>query len=256
MRWVIVCGWMAIAATGWAQAASEARVGVGTPAYDVVTIRPSPPGGWRGDTDTNADSYLAHNVTLKAMLEDAYGIRQHLISGVPRALEDARFDLQAKVVDQETIHSLKDEQRPAMLLQVLEDRFRLKAHVEMKVLPIYDLVLARGGPKFKEATKESLENEDMEVRRRMLTATAQTMPDLANALTGVLNRTVLDETGLAGRYDFTVRWTPEGSDAAADVMAPPGIFDALEGQLGLKLRAGRGEVKTLVVDEAEMPGEN
>jgi uncharacterized protein (TIGR03435 family) len=253
MRWVIVCGWMAIAATGWAQAANAGSV---TPAYDVVTIRPSLPGGWRGDTDTNADSYLAHNVTLKAMLEDAYGIRQHLISGVPRALEDARFDLQAKVVDQERIHSLKDEQRPAMLLQVLEDRFRLKAHVEMKVLPIYDLVLARGGPKFKEATKESLENEDMEVRRRMLTATAQTMPDLANALTGVLNRTVLDETGLAGRYDFTMRWTPDGSDAAADVMAPPGIFDALEGQLGLRLRAARGEVKTLVVDEAEMPGEN
>jgi uncharacterized protein (TIGR03435 family) len=253
MRWVIVWGWMAIAATGWAQAANAGSV---TPAYDVVTIRPSPPGGWRGDTDTNADSYLAHNVTLKAMLEDAYGIRQHLISGVPRALEDARFDLQAKVVDQETIHSLKDEQRPAMLLQVLEDRFRLKAHVEMKVLPIYDLVVARGGPKFKEATKESLENEDMEVRRRMLTASAQTMADLANALTGVLNRTVLDETGLAGRYDFTLRWTPDGSDAATDVMAPPRIFDAVEGQLGLRLRPGRGEVKTLVVDEAEMPGEN
>jgi uncharacterized protein (TIGR03435 family) len=249
---------MAIASAGWAQAASEAGVGIGieTPAYDVVTIRPSAPGGWRGDTDTNADSYLARNVTLKAMLEDAYGIRQHLISGVPRALEEARFDLQAKVVDPETIHSLKDEQRSAMLLQVLEDRFHLKAHVEGKVLPIYGLVLARGGPKFKEATKESLENEDMEVRRRMLTATAQTMADLASALTGVLNRTVLDETGLAGRYDFTVRWTPEGSDAAADVMAPPGIFDALEGQLGLRLRAGRGEVKTLVVDEAEMPGEN
>lgn len=236
---------------GFGQTASEAKL----PAYDVVTIRPSLPGG-RGDTDTTADSYIAHNVTLKMMLEDAYGIRQPLISGLPRPLEEIRFDLQAKAVDPETIRGLKEEQRDAMLLQVLKDRFRLKAHVEMKVLPVYDLVVLRGGPKFKDAPKESVDNADMEVRRRMINATAQPMPALANILTSMLNRSVLDKTGLAGSYDFTLRWTPDAAEAATDVMAPPGLFAAVEDQLGLKLQSNKGPVRTLVVDAAEMPGEN
>jgi uncharacterized protein (TIGR03435 family) len=240
------------AATGWGQAAGGKK----TPAYDVVTIRPSMPGGGRPDTDTSANSYTARNVTLKMLLEDAYGIRQPLISGVPRPLREARFDLQAKVVDADTVHNLKDEERQAMLLEVLNDRFRLKAHVEMKVLPVYDLMLMRAGPKFHEATKESVANADMEARRRMITATAQSMPALANILTSMLNRSVLDKTGLTRVYDFELRWTPDAAEAATDVMAPPGIFAALEDQLGLKLRSGKGSVRTLVVDEAELPGEN
>jgi uncharacterized protein (TIGR03435 family) len=238
-----------------AAAAAQTASGAKAPAYEVVTIRPSAPGG-RADTDTTTDSYTARNVTLKMLLEDAYGIRQQLVSGVPKPLEQARFDLQAKVVDPETIRGLKDEQRAAMLLQVLEDRFHLKAHVEMKELPVYDLVVMRGGPKFKAATKESLANADMDVRRRTMIATAQPMPALAAILTALVNRSVLDGTGLTGVYDFTLHWTPEGMQEATDVMAPPGIFAALEDQLGLRLRPGRGEVRTLVVDEAEVPGEN
>lgn len=239
------------AAEALGQTASQPKA----PAYDVVTIRPSAPGG-RAGADTTSDSYTARSMTLKMLLEDAYGVRQQLISGIPRPLEEPRFDLQAKVVDPETIRSLTDEQRPAMLLQVLQDRFRLKAHIEMKVLPVYNLVVLHGGPKFKDATNESLNNADMEVRRRMLTATAQPMPALANILTALVNRTVLDQTGLTGSYDFTLRWTPDATEAATDVMSAPGIFAAVEDQLGLKLRPGKGPVKTLVVDEAEMPGEN
>ena len=252
MRWLVASAWIAIAtATALAQTAGEAKA----PAYEVVTIRPSPPGG-RPDTDSDTDSYTARNVTLKMLLEDAYGIRQQLVSGVPRPLEQARFDLQAKVVDAETIRSLRDEQRPAMLLQVLQDRFHLKAHVEMKVLPVYRLVVMRGGPKLKAATKESVANADMDVRRRTMVATAQPMSALAAILTALVNRSVLDETGLTGSYDFTLHWTPDGMQEATDVMAPPGIFAALEDQLGLRLRPGEGSVRTLVVDDAETPGEN
>ena len=252
MRWLVASAWIAMAAT---PAPSQSAIEAKAPAYEVVTIRPSAPGG-RPDADSDSDSYTARNVTLKMLLEDAYGIRQQLISGVPRSLREARFDVQAKVVDADTMRRLKDEQRPAMLLQVLQERFRLKAHVEIKLLPVYELVVMRGGPKFKEATKESLANADMEVRRRRLTATAQTMPALADALTGVVDRTVVDKTGLAGSYDFTARWTPDGAEGATDVMAPPRISDGLQEQLGLRLRPGKGEVRTLVVDEAQAPGEN
>ena len=227
----------------------------GSPSYDVVTIRPSAPGWRRADLDANEDSYTARGATLKMLLEDAYGIRQQLISGVSGPLLEARYDLQAKVVDPDVIHRLTDEQRPAMLLQVLQDRFHVKAHVEMKVLPLYELVVARGEPKFKPAPKESVDAPDMEVHRRMIDAKAQGMASLANILTAMINRSVIDKTGLPGTYDFTLQWSPD-AEAGADVMAPPGLFAALEDQLGLKLRPAKGPVRTLVVDEAEMPTAN
>jgi uncharacterized protein (TIGR03435 family) len=225
------------------------------PAYDVVTIKLSAPGGRGADFDTNEDSYIARGATLKMLLEDAYGIRSQLISGITGPLAETRFDLEAKVVDPDAMRKLTDEQRPAMLQQVLEDRFRVKAHVEMKELPLYELVLARGGPKFKQAAKESVDAPEMEIHRRMLDAKAQAMPALANVLTATIGRSVVDKTGLEGNFDFSLRWSPD-AEAGADVMAPPGLFAALEDQLGLKLRSAKGPVRTLVVDEAEMPTSN
>jgi uncharacterized protein (TIGR03435 family) len=164
----------------------------------------------------------------------------------------------------------------------LADRFKLKIHTETKQLPVYELVAPKGGSKLKEATAgdtyaNGIKGLDgvgrgglMRVGRGQLTAQAVPITSLANMLSQQLQRTVLDKTGLTGKYDLELNWTPdqgsdpmfkgaEGSpqrgDAAPD-SSGPSIFTALQEQLGLKLQSAKGPVETLVIDHVEMPSEN
>jgi uncharacterized protein (TIGR03435 family) len=225
------------------------------PAYDVAVVRQSDPEARGMDLDTDADSFRARNVTLRRLLSEAYGVRRDLIAGIPRRLEDARFDVTAKVVDPETVQALKDEQRAEMLRGVLTERFHLRAHVVLRTLPVYEMVVQRGGPRFKETPADGSHVPDMEVWRRRIQGFDETMPDLADALSGQLDHDVIDRTGLTARYDFTLRWNPDADDAN-DGTLPRNQTVALEDELGLKLRPAKGPVKTLVVEEAEMPGDN
>jgi len=88
-----------------------------------------------------------------------------------------------------------------------------------------------------------------------MTATGVTLSDLAMNLTFPLDRTVINKTGLTGRYDFRLQWTPDGV-ATAPTDAPPDLFTAIEEQLGLKLQAAKGPVETLVIDHVEQPTAN
>jgi uncharacterized protein (TIGR03435 family) len=169
-----------------------------------------------------------------------------------------------------------------MLQPALAERFKLKVHSETKQLPVYELIVAKGGAKLKEATAgdtyaNGIKGPDGVGRGGMmrsgpgqLTAQAVPMTSLANLLSQQLHRTVLDKTGLTAKYDLELNWTPdqgsdpmfkgpEGSPQRADA-APdssgPSIFTALQEQLGLKLQSANGPVETLVIDHVEMPSEN
>ena len=159
-----------------------------------------------------------------------------------------------------------------MMQAMLADRFKLKAHRETKDLPMYALVVAKGGFKLKDADPNNtypngIKGPDgvshagmMMMRRDMLTAQAVPISSLAGNLAGQLHRIVLDRTGLTGKYDITLRWSPdemsnEQQDAATTISAPS-IFTALDEQLGLKLESTRGPVDAIVVDHIEMPSEN
>ena len=222
--------------------------------YDVARIKPSQPAE-RLDEDFTPDSYWARGMTLKMLVAEAFGVRRELVSGVPHALEPMRFDVQAKVLDTELIGHLTDEERPAMLRQVLEERFHLKTHIVMRVMPVYELVVTRGGPKLKPTPADGSRVPDIETWHRRMEGIDATTGLLADALSTLLDRNVIDRTELTGHYDFLLRWTPD-AEAASDVTLPPGLFAALQDQLGLKLISGKGPVKTVVVDDAEMPGEN
>lgn len=229
------------------------------PTYDVVSIKLNKSGSGSTDIDTDDNRYLAKNVSLKDLLENAYGIKKHLISGVTGSIESARFDIEAKIVDRDpdALKKLTGKQYGQMLLPFLVERFQLKAHIETKILPVFELVVAKDGPKFKPAkddTGGSGTSIHGDHNGSELSAHDISMTDLASSLTNQVHRTVIDKTGLAGKYDLGMKWT--GDDSATQSDVGPSIFTALQEQLGLKLQSAKGPVETLVVDSVEMPSEN
>jgi uncharacterized protein (TIGR03435 family) len=145
-----------------------------------------------------------------------------------------------------------------MLIPLLADRFHFKAHLQPKILPVYDLVVLRGGPKFQLSQverKDSSWNTNRSNDDITITFKGASMADLAAGLSDAVHRTVIDKTQLTGTCDLTLKWT---ADDAADAQGGPilSIFTAMQEQLGLKLQSGKGPVQTLVIDHAEMPSEN
>jgi uncharacterized protein (TIGR03435 family) len=229
------------------------------PAYDVVSIKPNTSGHSGYDVDVAGSLYQAANISLKTLLSDAYGIRADLISGLPAWAGAARFDMQAKVIDSDprVLSKMKAKERGALLQPVLMERFHVRLHRETKLLPILKLVVARGGVKFSEAATGEPAWHDVSlngtsVHNGHLVAHAVSLEGLAEMIAGQMHRTVEDKTGLSGKYDLILNWSPEGTVPAID----PELATALVEQLGLKLQATRGPVDTLVIDHAEMPGED
>ncbi len=238
------------------------------PAYDVVSIKPNKSGSGGWGINSNDSDYAATNVSIKTLLENAYDIKENLISGVSGPISSARFDVHAKIVDPDlqALKKLTNQQRRSMLLPFLEERFHLKAHIEMKTLSVFELTVTNDGPKFKPSVDSehgggtSVQNDNNKAK---LTAHAVSMVSFASTLTNQAHRTVIDKTGLTGLYDLALQWSPQdaptqsspdGSSLQTD--SGPSIFTALQEQLGLKLKPSKGPVETLVVDHVEMPSPN
>jgi uncharacterized protein (TIGR03435 family) len=240
------------------------------PVYDVVVVRLNNTLSHSTSVNTEDDTFRATNVTLKFLLVIAYGIREGQISGLPPWAESLRFDVNAKVTDPDlkVLHNLSREQQQAMIAAILVDRFHLQTHIELKTLPVYDLLVAKDGSKLKTSVvPPDPVNPDNPSLGRMnvnhntdLTATNVKIAQLAENLAFPLDRTVIDKTGLTGHYDFELRWTPDNVRASATdngaADAPPDIFTAIQEQLGLKLQSSRGPVKILVIDHVEKPTDN
>jgi len=153
------------------------------------------------------------------------------------------------------------------LRSLLADRFQLALHSETKEQPVYALVVNKGGPKLQESTEPR--GLIRKMGRGTLKAQAVELGMLALNLSNELGRSVFDKTGLAGKYDFELKWAPS-QDSAAQLGAPPqtaefalpadpdgpSIFTALQEQLGLRLESGKGPVEVLVIDRAERPSKN
>ncbi|HEY1744811.1 MAG TPA: TIGR03435 family protein [Granulicella sp.] len=247
---------------------AETRV----PMFDVVSIKPNKSGsGNNNSTSFSGESFSATNISVKMLLEDAYDVKQDLISGLPGWASSDRFDIHAKVVepDLELLKKLTPKQAEGMLQAILVDRFQLKVHTETKTLPVYEMVVVKDGPKFKasapEGSPEDKSPNDVArgamtvqstVQNTELTGHAIPLASFANMLTDQLHRTVIDKTGLTGQYDLLLKWTSDDTSDASSDSSTPSIFTALQEQLGLKLQSSKGPVDTLVVDRVEMPSEN
>ena len=239
------------------------------PRFDVASVRQnlSPEPRWR--MSLTEDGVSAKDVTLLYVVEEAYGLYdEQFWSGIPQWIKEKRFDIAAKY-DVEKYPQITLEQRRAMLQQLLSERFKLLVHHEQRAFPLYALTLAKGGPKFEETKPEgshvSSYGPTCHVLRSKMGLTEMkgcSMARLAQNLTGWtrndLGRTIVDHTGLAGRYSFSLNWTPDTAPASnsLDVGEGPSIFTAVQEQLGLLLKPEKGLLDTIVIDHVEMPTEN
>jgi uncharacterized protein (TIGR03435 family) len=237
-------------------------------AFEVATIKPVDSDGKSGRfiTMQGANRFVEKDYTLKLLIAAAYDLNPRTISGGPAWITTDHYDIQA--VTPGDVRPDHDEQM-TMLRSLLADRFKLTFHREPKVFSIYQLELAKNGPKLKESTARP---DDPVVvgpgvvypnERIVLPGRNATMGNFVSLLQrAILDRPVVDKTGLSGRYDFDLEWAPDETQFGGDVAAAtavatsPPLFEAIQQELGLKLEATRGPVDALVVDTAERPAAN
>ena len=245
-------------------------------------------GGLRPSLDHGRFNFSS---TLFGLIIRAYGIAGcgeikpdcALISGGPDWLTKDRFDIQAKMPDGSPDYTFlqflrgQAPQLEFMLQTMLAERFNLKLHREMKQLPVYALTFVKKSSKLQAASGEMIQLKDgTSVRNRSLLWTPAPLPDgtrsdhlirmfvrdrsiqeLAETLSNLMDRPVLDRTGLKGNFDITVDYekNPDADNPGLDISGPA-MFTAFQEQLGLKFEATRAPVDVLVIDHAEKPSEN
>jgi uncharacterized protein (TIGR03435 family) len=226
-------------------------------AFTIVSVKRHGNGSGGGGTEgCYVDSCHFVDRPLLAFIMVAYNLSQKPIHGDPLAGDSDLFDLDAKIdpTDLPTT-PLSSRQLADMLQPVLADRFQLRVHHETRILPVYEIVLARGGLKMKKSTSSGTcyhtsVGSGLRVERDC------TMNDLRNILEDPSGRYVIDKTGLTGRYDLELHWTPDDTPADSTLAGGPSVFTAVQEQLGLKFESARAPVDVLVVDSAEQPGPN
>jgi bla regulator protein blaR1 len=231
--------------------------------------------------------FSATNVTLQTLIRDVYRVQESQISGAPNWLNSDRYDIEARmeksVADElrklDPMQSLPARQR--MLQALLADRCKLTLHRETKDLPVYALAIAENDPTLQEAKPgDTYANGikgpnghpggpgNISMGRGTLTGSALSMADFVRALSDQLGRPVLDRTGLTGKYDLTLQWTPDDNQLpmlretesihSAPPPAPSGssLFTVIQEQLGLELESQDSPMEILVIDHVEKPSEN
>jgi uncharacterized protein (TIGR03435 family) len=202
------------------------------------------------------DSLRIQNMTLISVFLSAFGLKsEDQIVGLPGWVSSDNFDIQAKM-DVETASAFKqmrpeehERQWHSFLREVLENRFGLKFHIEKQERPVYNLVVAKQGLKIKESSSDAKGSSYSGPDR--FSASKCQMSSLVFSLTGALDRVVIDKTGLTGRYDIDLTWSPDSEPNSG-----PSIFTALQEQLGLKLEPAKAPVDMIVIDHIERPSEN
>jgi len=222
-------------------------------AFDAASVKINDTGAGETSAHSNAAGLQMTNVTLRFCIERAYRMSEPQVIG-PAWLDSDRFDINAKAPA-----STADSQIPDMLQALLLDRFKLAAHHETRQLTAFALVPAKGSAKLTR-DDSATGGGSFSTGPGTASATSVTMGRLTEFLAGPragLGLPVVDQTGLTGRYTFTLRWTPEGTSPSQReengraVDAPPSIFTALQEQLGLKLEKRKLPVDVLVIDHAE-----
>jgi uncharacterized protein (TIGR03435 family) len=226
-------------------------------AFEVASIHPHQGPLQRVmDFSSSGPRVRLEGYNLRGLIMEAYNFRNFQVSmkGIDEQ-QDTNYDIVASAP--EGTAPTRDEFR-LMLQTLLGERFQLKAHIEKKPMPVYALVVGKGGPKLKPPSDTGHELHGVNGRNQFLKADSVTMYDLADYILGsfATDRPVIDRTGLTGTYKLRIEATPEwrinGNPQPGDLS----IFTAIQEQLGLKLEPSTAPVDTLVVDHVEKPSEN
>ena len=265
--------------------APSAPVYVPTMVFDVASVRENknvdPIAGieMSGGFAPSTTSLRVVNWSVENLLELAYGVNPNQITGTPKWPFPTLFIIQAKAdsAADAKIAALSPAQQESeqqhMLQTLLQDRFKLKAHWQDKQGDVYKLVVAKNGPRLKQAgdiqhsaeQPESSANESLPAIYQKndqqgydFIAHGCSMDVLAAILSTQFGRPVIDETKLTEKYDFVLkykgRWDQDRN--ATDLDSMPPLDRALQEQLGLKVEQAKGPVKILVIDHIEKPTEN
>jgi uncharacterized protein (TIGR03435 family) len=226
------------------------------PSFDVATIRPADPNAVNGNFIIGGHRIVIQNQTVGSLISFAFSLHPKQIVDGPAWLDTQGYDIVGQS-ETEGVPDLKQTQE--MLQKLLISRFGLQFHREKRELSIYAIVVAKGGPRLAKSTASPDElptqsggRNGKEQTRRF---TNNSMSDLALGMVNFLDRPVVNETGLPGRYDFILKWTPDNAPVT-EQGAVPGLFTAFQEQLGLKLEPKKGPADVLVISRCEKPSEN
>jgi uncharacterized protein (TIGR03435 family) len=246
------------------------------PAFEVVSIKPNPSLRMTSDTRVQPGGrYTSTNTPLEWIILGAWGLDEYQLVGAPVWVRGDHFDIVAKA-NEELAFPKRGETATTrlqlMLRAMLADRFALKAHMEVRDAPVYELVLARAdgklGPNF---LKSETDCSPEAVARRgdpvfpskgpilcgmslgpdLYTAGHATIPQMVETLKGLAGRPVVDRTGLTGAFDLELHYSEDQKNTDL-----PSLYAALQEQLGLKLNTVRGHLDVLVIDHVEHPTED
>ena len=214
--------------------------------------RPVCPLNGCGGPGTGSPERITFTVaSLKNLVRTAYNVRSPHQLEAPEWMDSATFDVVANVPPGAT-----RDQANLMLQNLLADRFQLKVHRSTRELPIYALVVAKGGPKLKVAVPDPNTPKPRGTLwsggRKKFEFDNWTMAKFAPTLEPDVDRPVIDMTGLEGNYDIRLEFAESNSSALFGPPDPqaPELFTALTEQLGLRLESRTGPVEVLVVDGA------
>jgi uncharacterized protein (TIGR03435 family) len=250
----LVAFWPLLFASAWPQQAAAPSAFT----FDVASIRRSANTEKRTRIFRHPDDteFVAANVGLRALLQFAFGVSDTRVLGVPPQLESARFDVQAKgdIDTDARFRRLNPEQartaKQAMMQKLLAERFQLTMHFETRELPVYALVVAKGGAKLQ--TSDEQYTSGWSGWTHINVEGGDSLNRFAEELTRVAGRPVVNRTGLTGHYNIEFEWSDDDdqdSDAAT-------LFTAIREQLGLRLEPQKAPVQVVVVDRIALPSPN
>jgi uncharacterized protein (TIGR03435 family) len=225
------------------------------PSFAVATIKPHDPNSNRQGFNAIGDRFTIRNQSIVSLMMFAYSIDKHQVVDAPKWTGADRFDIEGTtdIPGEPNLH-----QQQEMLQKLLTERFGLRFHHEKRQLPVYAIQIAKGGPKLKppanpdaEADQEA-SNHGSEIT---VTITTGTMADFILGMQFFFDRPLIDQTGISGRHDFTLRYTHDEANATSP-NAAPGLFTAIQEQLGLKLDALKAPIDVFVIDHVETPSAN
>ncbi len=253
MRWTSAVVWVVLCSCGRGQEQKPMPKNA-LPSYEVVTVKPSDPADQSQGFQTRGRRVIAaRNQSVISLIMFAYGVHKKQIVDAPAWL-DERFDVNG-VPDVEGEPNLPQMQH--LFQGVLADRFKMRFHREKRNMPIYALRVLKGPVKIsmskdQDAVPDQTGNGSSS--EQTMVFTNNTMDDFALGMQYFMDRPVVNQTELSGRWDFKLRWSfglvPKSS---SDV---PGMFTAIQEQAGLKLEATRGAAEVLVIQQVAKPPEN
>lgn len=225
------------------------------PNFDVVTIKPAPPEEHGQSFDIEGRHILLHRESVLNIIVFAYSIHAKQVVDAPDWVSSVLFNVDG-VPDVEGAPNLVQYQY--LLQRLLTERFGLRMHKDKRELGYYALRVAPGGIKFAKTTRppDTLPQQGGHGGSdgQTMTFTNSSMSDfLLLGMQHYADRPLVDETGLTGRYDLALHWTPDQMKPS-EGDAAPGLFTALREQTGLELKAAKGPVEVFVIDTVLKPG--